>query len=173
LIKISDLIKIELRRKGKFVVPVIGIWRVFEDESSIADSASKQVQRILSLRRFHWWWYKVIWREWNNTHGHAYLFNWLNTSFSPLTYFLLSIWSPNYKMSQFDPINLLSFTILILSKSWNCERDSTAMESQQPQLCRAPQAAADPNPFQIPNPFSIIFANKRFIKSGCCVGSIN
>lgn len=63
------MIKIKLK-KGKFVVPVIGIWRVFEDESSIADSASKQVQRILSL---HWWWYKVIWREWNNTH--AYLFN--------------------------------------------------------------------------------------------------
>jgi len=44
------MIKIKIKlRKGKFVVPVIGIWKVFEDESSIADSASKQVQRILSL----------------------------------------------------------------------------------------------------------------------------
>jgi hypothetical protein len=40
--------------------------------------------------------------------------NRLNTWFGPLTYFLFSIWSPNYKVSQFGPINLTPFTIMVI-----------------------------------------------------------
>jgi len=41
----------------------------------------------------------------------------LNTSFGPLTYFSFSIRSLNYKVSQFGLINLMPFTILVLSVS--------------------------------------------------------
>jgi len=41
----------------------------------------------------------------------------LNISFGPLTYFSFSIWSLNSKVSQFGPINLMSFTILVLPVS--------------------------------------------------------
>jgi len=41
----------------------------------------------------------------------------LNTSFSLLTYFWISLWSLNYKVFQFGPINLLPFTILVISVS--------------------------------------------------------
>lgn len=41
----------------------------------------------------------------------------LNTClcFGPLTYFWILFWSHNYKVFQFGPINLMSFTILVLS----------------------------------------------------------
>ena len=42
----------------------------------------------------------------------------LNTCFGPLTYFWISFWSLNFKLSQFGPISISPFTKVVPSISF-------------------------------------------------------